>query len=35
MFHIVKNESGDWELWRDGRVVGVFRTHEEARESAR
>lgn len=31
--HIVKNELGYWEVWRNGRVVGVYRTRQEAEQS--
>jgi len=31
-WHIVY-EDGVWELWRDGELVGRFRTREEAEEA--
>lgn len=34
LFHIVKNEYGLYELWKDGRIVGIYKTREEAERAA-
>lgn len=34
MYHIVY-EDGAWPVWYDGRIIGRYRTREEAEESIR
>ena len=34
IFHIVRNECGYWELWRNGRIVGVYHSYQDALDAA-